>query len=218
MRQSVRGSAGRAPQSAGAVTVILRSRGRSTRMDRVAPEVGNDDVGVSRFLRSSGLPTLVLITCDGRFASTTRSYGTTPCHRARRVLIDSTSFENGQNVVRTAVHIHCDEPLVVDRRVRRGMTNPDDKGERVVRVLGSLDANTVNRFDRLMDDLLSKGADRIVIDLSQVDFFDSSGLRSLISVRARMGSRERFVLRGVSTSTKRILELTGLAEEFGLEQ
>lgn len=98
------------------------------------------------------------------------------------------------------------------------MTNADDNGETVVRVLGPLDANTVNRFDRLMDDLLSKGTDRIVVDLSQADFFDSSGLRSLVSVRARMGSRERFVLRGLSPATKRLLELTGLAEEFGIEE
>ena len=87
----------------------------------------------------------------------------------------------------------------------------------VVRVLGDLDVNSINRFDRLVEDLLARHPRRLVIDMREVGFVDSCGLRSLIAARARMRDRESFVLRSPRAPTRRLLELTGLVDEFQIE-
>ena len=105
----------------------------------------------------------------------------------------------------------ADGTVVLDVRVG------GDDGVRVVRVLGDLDVNSGNRFDRLMEDLLAGRPTTIVIDLSQVGFVDSCGLRSLITTRARVATREALVLREPRPATIRLLELTGLSDEFTIE-
>jgi anti-anti-sigma factor len=48
---------------------------------------------------------------------------------------------------------------------------------------------------------------RLVCDLSEVTFMDSTGLRALIEARRR--DPERFLLGGTSPQVERLLELTG---------
>ena len=48
---------------------------------------------------------------------------------------------------------------------------------------------------------------RLVCDLSEVTFMDSTGLRAIIEARGR--DPERFVLGGTSRQVQRLLELTG---------
>ncbi len=58
----------------------------------------------------------------------------------------------------------------------------------------------------------------LVIDLSDVYFIDSSGLRSLLGASRR--ARERgatVVLRGVGSEVLRLLEITGTSEHFSIE-
>ena len=54
----------------------------------------------------------------------------------------------------------------------------------------------------------------MIIDLSQVDFIDSSGLSALIAV-ARTGAT--VVLRRPTTAIRRAIEVTGLTGLFDLE-
>jgi anti-sigma B factor antagonist len=63
-----------------------------------------------------------------------------------------------------------------------------------------------------------QGADPLVIDLSDVYFIDSSGLRSLLGASRR--ARERgatVVLRDVGPEVLRLLEITGTTEHFSIE-
>lgn len=58
----------------------------------------------------------------------------------------------------------------------------------------------------------------IVIDLTDVTFIDSSGLRSLLSASRRAGERSgAVVLRSPSTSVRRLLEITGTTTQFRIE-
>jgi anti-sigma B factor antagonist len=60
--------------------------------------------------------------------------------------------------------------------------------------------------------------DRLPVDVADVTFLDSSGVGALIAVRnaaaARGGS---VVLRNLSTSVRRLFELSGLIDSFVLE-
>ena len=67
--------------------------------------------------------------------------------------------------------------------------------------------------------LLAREADDpLVIDLSDVFFIDSSGLRSLLGASRRAHDRNAtVVLRDVGPEVLRLLEITGTTEHFSIE-
>jgi anti-sigma B factor antagonist len=59
----------------------------------------------------------------------------------------------------------------------------------------------------------------IVLDLDDVDFIDSSGLRTLLTATRRASERGTVVrLRNVGTTVRRMLEITGTADQFEIEE
>lgn len=65
--------------------------------------------------------------------------------------------------------------------------------------------------------LRREAAGPVVIDLSAVDFIDSSGLRSLLWASRRAKDRgQELELRTPSAGVQRLLSLTGTAEQFRL--
>src|SRR5688572_373686 len=53
---------------------------------------------------------------------------------------------------------------------------------------GELDLAGVGRFEDAVDSAVTDGADRVVIDLRNLTFMDSSGLRSMVMIDARAES------------------------------
>ncbi len=86
----------------------------------------------------------------------------------------------------------------------------------VIRISGDLDAQTSSSLDEVITERLGGGAAEIVLDLSALDFVDSSGLRSMVLARGPAGDG-RMVLRSPSTSVIRLLDITGLTEVFVIE-
>jgi anti-anti-sigma factor len=61
------------------------------------------------------------------------------------------------------------------------------------------------------------GQGPLVIDLRGVGFMDSSGLRTLVAASIRAHRRgTRVALRNVGSDLSRLLEITGLRDQFGL--
>jgi len=90
-------------------------------------------------------------------------------------------------------------------------------GERgVLTLVGELDTAAARDVDKAVDALLGKGAKLLVIDLDQVSFIDSSGLRSLIRARQQLGTEDAVHLRSPQQATRRLLEITGLEDQFRL--
>jgi len=82
-------------------------------------------------------------------------------------------------------------------------------------VVGEIDASTAPTLEKAFDDL-PNGTGRIVLDLSDVSFIDSSGLRVLIALAGRADEEGRpVVLDRPSPTVARLLEITGLVELFG---
>jgi anti-anti-sigma factor len=79
---------------------------------------------------------------------------------------------------------------------------------------GELDASSAPRVDEAVDLLVSDGARNLVIDLAEVTFIDSSGLRSLIRARKNLGEDDAVQLRSPQVGTIRLLEITGLTDQF----
>ena len=92
----------------------------------------------------------------------------------------------------------------------------DNDADGVIIVHGDIDVAGGPILDAAIRERESEGP--VVIDLGDVYFIDSSGLRSLLgaSRRAREGERT-VVLRQVGSEVLRLLEITGTTEHFTIE-
>lgn len=87
----------------------------------------------------------------------------------------------------------------------------------VVRVAGELDLHTSPGLRDHVLALMNESPVRIALDLSGVEFMDSSSLGILVTCLKRVRERDgRFVLIGVSGSPMKVLTLTGLDRVFDL--
>jgi anti-sigma B factor antagonist len=85
----------------------------------------------------------------------------------------------------------------------------------VLRVTGDVDLSTAAQLRAASDDLLARRAGLIVIDLSEVSFLDSAGLKVLDEVQQQaLDSNGRIALVCSQRRLLRLLEITGLDERF----
>lgn len=78
----------------------------------------------------------------------------------------------------------------------------------VMRVVGELDVANGPMFERRLAEAQQSHAARVIVDLSDLDFIDSTGLNALVRAHAR-GDGRLIVLRG-SDAVHRPFVLTGL--------
>jgi len=82
---------------------------------------------------------------------------------------------------------------------------------------GEIDSHSAPRLEEVLLNLVGEGVTSVVIDLGGVGFIDSSGLRVLIALRKRLGEEPGSVtLRHATPGTLRLLEMTGLTEQFSV--
>ena len=86
----------------------------------------------------------------------------------------------------------------------------------VLVVRGDLDVAVGVDFVAAVDEVLSTdpSINHVVVDLGEVDFIDSSGLRALLQLQQNYGGRIH--IGAVSAAVQRLLELTGTLEHFRL--
>lgn len=93
----------------------------------------------------------------------------------------------------------------------------DDGPSIVVRLSGELDAHAATTLDRTMDDVSTRLPTTVVLDIADVSFIDSSGLRSLMRAHGAVLGGERLRLRSPQPGTIRLLDITGLAGHFVID-
>ena len=82
-------------------------------------------------------------------------------------------------------------------------------------VRGEIDMQTAAQLEGVLDDVIAKGARLVTLDLEQVDFLDSSGLRVILGASNKLGEQEgQLLLEGASSAVERVLELTGVIERL----
>lgn len=98
------------------------------------------------------------------------------------------------------------EPVTVDGHV-------------TVAVRGELDLATVGEFQAALERTWETPERPVVVDLSELRFIDSTGLRAvlLFHKRARESGRE-YRLTGADTNVRRTLEISGLDQVFVIEE
>ncbi len=92
----------------------------------------------------------------------------------------------------------------------------DTEGDRaVIAIKGELDAYTAPGVEEQIANLVGRGINNIVLDLSETGFLDSSGLRAILTAHRRLASEEgSLALRNPSEPVTRLLEITGLTDHF----
>jgi anti-sigma B factor antagonist len=89
-------------------------------------------------------------------------------------------------------------------------------GAVVVRLAGELDLyNAPEVRDTLLEEC-GKRPERLVVDLSGVEFVDSTALGVLIEARAKLPNRRSFLIAAPRVETRRALEISGLDKHFTL--
>jgi anti-anti-sigma factor len=88
--------------------------------------------------------------------------------------------------------------------------DPGSGDERIIRVRGELDIESAPDLERVL--LRSRPArQRVVLDLSGLEFMDSTGLRVLLRARAAAeAGRWEIYVRGVPPTIRRLFDLTGV--------
>ncbi|MFN0092397.1 MAG: STAS domain-containing protein [Acidimicrobiales bacterium] len=85
----------------------------------------------------------------------------------------------------------------------------------VVTASGEIDASSCHHLDEKLNELIDGGARLLILDLRDVEFIDSSGLRTIVAASNRLiAERGQLLVQGVSGAVERVLQITGLLEHL----
>jgi anti-anti-sigma factor len=89
----------------------------------------------------------------------------------------------------------------------------------LIEIEGDVDAYTACTLNRTLNDLLSQGHCRLVVDASQMDFISSAGLRALVFAQREAAERGGQVrICGLTAQARRIFGMAGLDEWLHLSE
>jgi len=89
----------------------------------------------------------------------------------------------------------------------------DRKADAVILALsGKLDATTAKTFEDKILGVINSGAQRLVVDLSQLEYVSSSGLRVLLLAAKRLqGTDGKIVLCALKDHVRQVFDLPGFS-------
>lgn len=95
------------------------------------------------------------------------------------------------------------------------VTTHHDGDQAVLVLAGELDPHTAPILEAAIGDAVGNGAAAVALDLSEVRFIDSSGLRVILAARQEGLNTDRpLTVRSPSPNARRLLELTGLLDHL----
>ncbi len=77
-----------------------------------------------------------------------------------------------------------------------------------------IDASTATEFKGKIVDLVNSGNTKIVLDLANVDFIDSSGLGAIVSCLKTIGNNGDLVISGIQETVMSLFRLTRMNRVF----
>ena len=79
-----------------------------------------------------------------------------------------------------------------------------------------IDAAVAIEFKDAMRAQTDGGPDLVVLDLSKVEFIDSSGLGAIVAAMKHMGTERRLALAGLTPAVARVFQLTRMDSVFSV--
>ena len=90
-------------------------------------------------------------------------------------------------------------------------TIKDDKAL-VFSVKGRMDATSSPEFDKEISELMSQGEKDFIVDLSELDYISSAGLRSILSTVKKLKAKEgKLYLAALKGVVKEVFEISGFS-------
>jgi anti-sigma B factor antagonist len=89
-------------------------------------------------------------------------------------------------------------------------------GAVVVNLAGELDLYNANAVRDALLACCDEEPERLIVDLSEVKFIDSTALGVLIEARSRLPNKRAFFLAAPGLETRRALEISGLDRHFSV--
>jgi anti-sigma B factor antagonist len=86
----------------------------------------------------------------------------------------------------------------------------------VVRLGGELDLYNAAQVRAALVEAVAEAPERIVVDLGEVEFLDSTALGVLIEARSRLANRAGLMLAAPGLETRRALQISGLDKLFAV--
>ena len=97
------------------------------------------------------------------------------------------------------------------------LTSMERDGSQVVTVNAPrIDAAIAIQFKEDMRSLTESGPDRVILDLSAVDFIDSSGLGAIVAAMKQLDASRRLDLAGLTPKVDKVFRLTRMDTVFNL--
>ena len=84
----------------------------------------------------------------------------------------------------------------------------------VVKLGGELDLYNAPQVREALTNACADSPTRVVVDLSEVEFIDSTALGVLIETRRKLDNQRAFLLAAPGLETRRALEISGLDRHF----
>jgi anti-sigma B factor antagonist len=106
----------------------------------------------------------------------------------------------------TSHNLHEHPVSAVDRR----------NGAVVVHLVGELDLYNAPDLKAALLEVTSEAPKRVVIDLGEVEFVDSTALGVLIEARTKLADRRSFLLAAPGVETHRALQISGLDQHLSV--
>jgi anti-sigma B factor antagonist len=95
----------------------------------------------------------------------------------------------------------------------------ETKGDaQVIRLGGELDLYNADAVREALFTACNGGPPRVVVDLSEVEFMDSTALGVLIEARTKLPNRKAFLLAAPGLETRRALHISGLDRHFSVHE
>lgn len=88
---------------------------------------------------------------------------------------------------------------------------------RIVSASDKIDASTAPELEEVVLGLMNKGILRIVLDLRQVSYLSSAGLRVILMVAQQLYGRGKVAIAGPQDEIREILEMTGFDTVMPIE-
>lgn len=99
------------------------------------------------------------------------------------------------------------------------MSRSDDAHGPVLAPVGELDLASAPQLEEALREVEVETYDRLLLDLSQLMFMDSTGLAVLVGANERADADgRRFALRAPTTQVQRLLALVGLVSHLVVEE
>jgi anti-anti-sigma factor len=81
----------------------------------------------------------------------------------------------------------------------------------IIKLTGELDAASAPQFRADIESAVSQGATKLALDMGELSYMASAGLRALVFAKQKMGAQSDIYVIAAQASVKETLEMTGFA-------